>query len=81
LGPYVFKQGYFLVSVEFSDDFVGTVTLQRSFNNGKKPWIDVDNFIVPTETYAVNGGNDIYYRLGIKPGKLDSGSVTVRMGV
>ena len=64
-------------SLSIAGTFVGTVTVQRSFDGST--WADVDTF---TSTYEGNGyeGVGAQYRAGIKTGEYTSGtaSVTIR---
>lgn len=74
---YVFNEGYF--SVDIRGDFVGTVTLQKSYDKGKT-WYDTDNFIEPITTYGINSEDHVYYKLGVKTGEYKSGTINARIG-
>lgn len=78
LGPYSATKGIFSLSIY--GDFIGTVTIQRSYDRGKT-WLDADHFSNPVETFATTGEDYIWYRVGIKPGKLRSGSATIILGI
>ena len=75
LGPYVVSQREF--SIPVSGDFVGTVTLEKSHDNGKN-WFEVNKIPAPLEGHAVHGGESSLYRLGIPSGKLKSGTAYVK---
>lgn len=59
--------------------FVGTVTLQRSFDSGVS-WHDVQHFREETESWAHEPEGGDSYRLGFKAGDYISGSAVVRLG-
>lgn len=69
--------GTFNVSVVGST-FVGTVTLQRSFDKGFV-WGDVDSWTADTEEWKFEPEGGVMYRLGCKTGGFTSGSVAVRL--
>jgi hypothetical protein len=58
--------------------WVGTVTLQRSFDEGTT-WRDVDSHTANVETYGYEPGENVYYRCGFKTGEYTSGQATVRI--
>ncbi len=72
----IYVTGYFNVSV--SGTFSGTVTLQRSYNNGTT-WLNVTTYTTPTEDqgYEVEGG--VCYQIGIATGNYTSGTAVVRI--
>ena len=74
-GLYV--EGDFSFSI--SGTFVGTVTVQRSFDAGAT-WRDVDTFTAPIETAGYDGEPIVVYRAGIKTGDHTSGTASVRIG-
>jgi len=74
-GLYV--EGDFSFSI--SGTFVGTVTVQRSFDAGAT-WRDVDTFTAPTETAGYDGEPIVVYRAGIKTGDYTSGTASIRIG-
>lgn len=70
-------RGDFNVSVY--GDFAGTVSLQRSFDNGTT-WLTAEQYTVPTEKIASNVEPGTHWRLGVESGNLSDGTVTVRIG-
>tara|TARA_R110001632_G_scaffold10922_3_gene39903 strand:+ start:1771 stop:2076 length:306 start_codon:yes stop_codon:yes gene_type:complete len=64
-----------------SGTFVGTVTVQRSFdpsdpdNNAR----DVDTFTDPIETYGFDPSGVVLYRAGFKSGEHTSGTADIRI--
>ncbi len=64
-------------SLSIAGTFVGTVTVQRSFDAGST-WADTDTF---TSTFEGNGydGVGAQYRAGIKTGEYTSGTATVTL--
>jgi hypothetical protein len=70
--------GVFNVSI-IGASFVGTVTLQRSFDKGFT-WGDVDTWVsADTEEWKFEPEGDVLYRLGCKTSGFTSGSVAVRL--
>ena len=67
--------GHFNLSI--SGTFVGTVTVQRSFDGGST-WVDVDTFTSTTETYGFDP-MQVHYRAGIKTGAYTSGTAVVSL--
>ena len=73
------KSGGLAVSVSgFSDSpaFSGTVTLQRSFDNGST-WRDVATYTADAEKSIDVPVDGIFYRLGVKTGDYTSGTAEV----
>lgn len=72
----LFLKGDFNVSIRGT--FVAEVVVQRSFDRGAS-WGDVSSYLVPIETrgYEPEGA---LYRMGVKPGKFTSGTITARIG-
>jgi len=69
-----------LFNIDITGTWVGTVTLQKSFDEGGT-WSDVTSYTVNTST-TYNDGSDnqiIYYRIGIKTGDYTSGSATTEL--
>jgi len=64
-------------SLSIAGTFVGTVTIQRSFDAGST-WADTDTF---TSTFEGGGydGVGAQYRAGIKTGEYTSGTATVTL--
>ena len=60
-----------------STSFVGTVTLQRRFNNSDS-WRDVETYTTDFEGWDVQPGG-AQYRFGVKTGEYTSGSVEGRI--
>ncbi len=69
-------QGDFNLSL--SGDWVGTVTVQRSFDGGTT-WLDVAEFTVNGEFVGNEPEPGVKYRVGVKPGDYTSGTVTGRL--
>ena len=72
--------GYFNLSI--SGTWVGTITVQRSFDLGST-WLDVDTFTVNTEEYGLEPEhtNPVYYRIGAKANAFTSGSANLRLSL
>lgn len=68
--------GFFNLSI--SGTFVGTLTVQRSFDN-QATWQDVDTFTSVIEDFGMEP-EVCWYRAGVKTGEFTSGSITVRLG-
>ena len=68
--------GYFNLSI--TGTWVGTVTVQRSFDSGST-WYDVDTWTTNTQEYGLEPERGIQYRVGIKTGGYTSGSCVVRL--
>lgn len=67
-------------AVNLGGSFTGTVTLQRSFNNGTT-WFDVNNWAVATESIADKPEPEtVQYRLGTKSGDYTSGEAVIKLG-
>jgi hypothetical protein len=62
--------------LSISGTFVGTVTVQRSYDNSS--WKDVDTFTSPTEDYGFQP-EIAWYRAGIKTGGYTSGTAVVSL--
>ena len=62
--------------LSISGTFVGTVTVQRSYDNSS--WKDVDTFTSPTEDYGFQP-EIAWYRAGIKTGAYTSGTAIVSL--
>lgn len=85
--PSIQMHGPFNFSV--SGTFVGTVTIQRSFDifdsNGdnipdvSKTWHDMETYTVPYEDIGVLPNEALVVRAGIKTGDYSSGSAVVRI--
>ena len=71
-------QSVFNVSVS---GITGTtiVTLQRSFDGGAT-FRDTDSFDADTEGVGDNAEENTLWRIGVKTGDYDTGTVTVRLG-
>ena len=67
---------YFNISI--SGTWTGTVTAQRSFDQGST-WLDVATWTENTEEYGFEPERGVYYRAGIKPGYYGSGTCVVRL--
>jgi len=73
----IYVEGDFSFSI--SGTFVGTVTVQRSFDAGST-FRDVDSFTAPIETAGYDGEPIVVYRAGIKTGDYTSGTASIRIG-
>ncbi len=69
--------GYFSVSVQGT--FVGTITLQKTYDGGFV-WYDVDTFSIAGENVGLEP-EGAKYRIGVKTGGFTSGIIYVRLGV
>lgn len=69
--------GHLNISVSGSG-WTATVTLQRSFDGGTT-WHDVATYSANTEADLQDPDPNVRYRIGVKSGELDSGTVTVRL--
>jgi len=65
-------------NVSISGTWAGTVTVQRSFDNGST-WVDVEAFTANAEKRGEEGEFDIRYRAGFKAGEYTSGASAVRI--
>jgi len=77
-----FSDGLYVVgdfNLSISGTFVGTVTVQRSFDQGST-WRDVDTFTAPIETAGSDPEPVVVYRAGIKTGEYTSGTASIRIG-
>jgi len=70
--------GHFNLSIRsVGSPFVGTVTIQRSWD--KTNWFDVDTFTSDIETFGYDP-EEVYYRAEAKVGEWTSGTVAIRIG-
>lgn len=77
-GANQFSDALYLVgdmSLTISGTFAGTITVQRSFDEGST-WLDVDTFTQPTEEVGFEPAG-CQYRVGIKTGDYTSGTASV----
>jgi len=79
-GEYVYTgtiipKGYFNVSV--SGEFTGTVRLERSFDGFESIIKTMDTFTISLEDHYNDTDPNASYRLGVRAGELESGSVEV----
>lgn len=66
-------------AVNLGGSFTGTITLQRSNNNGVT-YGDVDSWTAATESISANPEAGSYlYRLGCKSGEFTSGEAVIRL--
>lgn len=65
-------------NLSVSGTWAGTVTLQRSFNNGST-WLDVYSTTGNVETVVDNVESGVLWRLGIKTGNFTSGTAVCRL--
>lgn len=61
-----------------SGTFVGTITIQRSFDNGTT-WRDVATYSSPIETAGDEPESGVLYQAGFKTGAYTSGTAVVRL--
>jgi hypothetical protein len=66
-------------NLSVSGTWSGTVTLQRSFDNGST-WVDVWSTTSNVETAVESIESGVLYRLGIKSGNYTSGTAVCRLG-
>jgi len=71
-------KGHFNISL--SGTWVGTLTVQRSFDSGST-WFDVKTFTQNAQEYGYEPEGGIYYRAGVKTGEYTSGTVVVRLSL
>ena len=69
--------GFFNISLS-GENWVATVTVQRSFDKGST-WHDVETFTENTQEYGFEPEYGMYYRLGIKEGDYTSGTIVGRL--
>ena len=69
-------------TVSLSGTWTGTVTLQRSFDEGAS-WIDVTTYTANTGTTYDDGldNQDVLYRIGVKTGDFGSGQVEALLAI
>ena len=65
-------------NLSVSGTWVGTVTLQRSFNGGLT-WLDVYTTTSNVETVVDNAESGVLWRLGIKTGNYTNGTAVCRL--
>ena len=68
--------GFFNVSI--SGTWSATVTCQRSFDDGST-WFDVKSWSANVQEYGFEPERGVQYRIGVKTGEFDSGTVVLRM--
>lgn len=67
-----------LFNFSLSGAWVGTVTVQRSFDNGIT-WLDVATFNANGEYIGREIEDSVRYRFGVKTGDYDSGTIIGRL--
>ena len=75
--PWVELLGPFSLSIRGT--WVGTVTIQRSFDGGTTP-LDVQNYTANIEDTGSEPRGSTVYRVGFKTGNYTSGTANVRLG-
>jgi hypothetical protein len=70
------KEVYGNCDISIAGTFEGTLTLQRSFDEGST-WKDVDTFTAPEETYFYEPRPNVLFRVGFKTGEYTSGSAII----
>jgi hypothetical protein len=68
--------GHFNLSI--GGTFAGTVTAQRSYDNGST-WTDVEDFTSPAQRVGFEPETNVQYRVGFKTGAYTSGTANVRL--
>ena len=68
--------GHFNISI--SGSWEGTVTVQRSFDGGSV-WYDVATWTENTQEYGFEPERSLWYRVGVKLGEYNSGTIEVRL--
>jgi hypothetical protein len=68
--------GYFNVSI--SGAWVGTVTCQRSFDQGST-WFDVNTWTENIQEYGFEPERGVWYQIGFKDGDYSNGTAAVRL--
>jgi len=66
------------LTISISGTWVGSVTLQRSFDAGST-WVDVKSYTSNDEESLYDPTAGIQYRIGIKTGNYTSGTASVRL--
>ena len=74
--PVVLLGGF---SLSISGTWAGTVTIQRSFDEGST-WLDVQTYTANIEDTGSEPRGNTVYRVGIKTGNYTSGTANVRIG-
>ncbi len=65
-------------NVSVSGTWTGTLTLQRSFDNGAT-WFDVKQYLVNEEQKGLETELSVLYRAGFKPTDFTSGKADIRI--
>lgn len=65
-------------NLSLSGTWVGTVTVQRSFDDGVT-WLDVATFSASGEYVGQEIEPDVVYRMGVKTGEYTSGTIIGRL--
>lgn len=65
-------------NLSISGSWVGTVTLQRSFDNGTT-WVDVGTYTANIEDVGDEPEEGVAYRAGFKTGEYTSGTAEIRI--
>jgi hypothetical protein len=65
-------------NLSLSGTWEGTVTVQRSFDNGTT-WVDVKTYTANTEQVGEEPEPTVFYRFGVKTGEYTSGTVVGRL--
>ena len=76
--PYFHNDNGFLNISVYGATWVGTVTLQRSFDDGTT-WYDVTTWTANAQKALIDKQINSMYRLGCKNGEYTSGSVAVKL--
>lgn len=68
-------------NIDITGTWVGTITLQRSYDDAETGFVDVQDFVANASTsYGDSVNNAIYYyRLGFKAGAYTSGTATINI--
>lgn len=65
------------IDLSVSGTFVGTVTLQRSFDG--TTWHDIETYTGPEEKVIEYANNSVMLRLGVKETEWTSGDIVLRL--
>ncbi len=72
------KIGHLTLSINGTDGWVATVSVQRSLDAGVS-WLNVETYTEDKEKAILDKTDDVIYRIGIESGNYTSGTITVRL--
>ncbi len=76
--PSWVTSGYIDIVIEPDDSWSGTITVQRSFDNGDS-WHDTDSFTSGIGSYLIEKSSKALLRIGCKTGNYSSGTCKVML--